>query len=142
MDFVAGSILTFFLFFFTVRMIQSNKTINDPIPTIRYSQSHLHSIVSPLLPLIPKQQKQKNSQSMELDKKRNIKVIIVDNLAYWIKDNKFYVADMDGADVDGSTSRIVDTMGMDKIQLDKMLFIMDQLREGKDVSDDSGDSGY
>jgi hypothetical protein len=33
----------------------------------------------------------------------------------------------------------VDTMGMDKVQLDKMLFIMDKLREG--INDDSRGSG-
>jgi hypothetical protein len=41
--------------------------------------------------------------------------------------------------VDKETTRRVDTMGMDKVELDKMLFIMDQLRDGK--INDSGSSG-
>ena len=139
MEFIAGSILTFCLVFLTVRIISQDKTINDSVPRIKYSQSHLHSIVSPLLPLIPKQERVKKTQAYELNQKKNIRVIIVDNLAYWIKDNRFYVADMDGMDVDGTTTREVDTIHMDKVQLDKMLFIMDQLREGK--ANDSGGAG-
>lgn len=61
------------------------------------------------------------------------------NKAYWIKDNAFYEADLDGKNIDKESARIVDTMQMDKVQLDKMLFIMDQLRDGK--SDDSGNPG-
>jgi len=60
----------------------------------------------------------------------------MDNNAYWIKDNVFYMADMssDGM-VDKDTTRIVDTMAMNKVQLDKMMFIIDRLRE------DTYDSG-
>ena len=42
--------------------------------------------------------------------------------------------------VDKDTTSVVDTMGMNKVQLDKMLFIIDQLRDGK--QHDSGSSGY
>ena len=80
----------------------------------------------------------KTSQSSELEAKTNIRVIIVDGQAYWIKDNSFFVADLEGKNVDGSTARVVDTIHMDKVQLDKMLFIMDKLREG--IEDDSRSS--
>jgi hypothetical protein len=45
---------------------------------------------------------------------------------------------MNGTEIDGANATLVDTMGMDKVQLDKMLFIMDQLRDGN--KNDSGDS--
>jgi hypothetical protein len=45
---------------------------------------------------------------------------------------------MHGTEIDWANATLVDTMGMDKVQLDKMLFIMDQLRDGK--QNDSGDS--
>ena len=44
---------------------------------------------------------------------------------------------MDGNDIDNESARLVDTMSMNKVQLDKMLFIMDQLKEG-DSNDSSG----
>ena len=51
----------------------------------------------------------------------------------------FYMADIFQNDIQKDTARVVDTIGMDKVQLDKMLFIMDQLREGK--NNDSGSTG-
>jgi len=138
MEYFLGSIITFLLVFFTTKIISLNNFNND-ILTVRYSQSHIHSIVSPILPPMEALKAPKTSQSSELEAKTNIRVIIVDGQAYWIKDNSFFVADLEGHNVDGSTARIVDTMNMDKVQLDKMLFIMDKLRDGK--SHDSGSAG-
>ena len=65
----------------------------------------------------------------------------MDNQAYWIKDNVFYTADMAmNGNVDKDTTRTVDTMTMNKVQLDKMMFIIDRLRE--EAFDDRGGTGY
>jgi hypothetical protein len=138
MEYFLGSVITFALVFFTTKIISLNSFSNDRL-VVRYSQSHIHSIVSPVLPPQEVLKAPRKSQSMELEAKTNIKVIIVDGQAYWIKDNSFFVADLEGKNVNGSTARIVDTIHMDKVQLDKMLFIMDKLRDGK--SHDSGSAG-
>lgn len=83
---------------------------------------------------------EKKSQSKIHEEKTNIKVIIMDEQAYWIKDNIFYTANMSGNNVDKDTTRRVDTMTMNKVQLDKMIFIIDCLRE--EASDDSGGTRY
>lgn len=75
------------------------------------------------------------TQSKNHYDKTNVKVIIVDNNAYWIKDNIFYKAPLVDQLIDKESAEQVDTINMDKVQLDKMLFIMDKLREG--ISDDS-----
>jgi hypothetical protein len=67
--------------------------------------------------------------------KNNVKVIILDNQAYWIKDNIFYKAPLNGQSIDKESAEQVDTIHMDKVQLEQMLFIMDKLREG--INDDS-----
>ena len=122
----------------TTRLIAYNKVDNKKdIP--RYSQSHIHMLILPLLPEIRKYKKKMITQSSKHEERTNIKVVIVDNKAYFIKNGTFYCADMHGTEIDGATATSVDTMAMDKVQLDKMLFIMDQLRDGK--KDDSGDSG-
>lgn len=77
----------------------------------------------------------RKSQSKNHDKETNVRVIIVDGQAYWIKDNIFYNAPLINDLVDKESAQRVDTTHMDKVQLDKMLFILDKLREG--VSDDS-----
>lgn len=72
------------------------------------------------------------TQSRKHHDEINIKVIIVDDNAYWIKDNIFYTAPMLNEHVDSDYVEQVDTMNMDKVQLEQMLFIMDKLREGID----------
>jgi uncharacterized membrane protein YhiD involved in acid resistance len=78
------------------------------------------------------------TQSKLHHEKTNIKVIILDNDAYWIKDNIFYKAPLVNELINKDEAEQVDTIHMDKVQLDKMLFIMDKLREG--IEDDSRSS--
>jgi len=59
--------------------------------------------------------------------------------AYWIKDNTVYSADiLDGIIQEDSTKK-VDIMSMDKVQLDEMIYIIDMLTEG--ASNENGSSG-
>ena len=71
--------------------------------------------------------------------KTNVKVIILDQQAYWIKDNIFYKAPLVNQLIDKDSAEQVDTSDMNKVQLDQMLFILDKLREG--INDDSRGSG-
>ena len=80
-----------------------------------------------------------NTQSKKHFDRTNVKVIIVDNQAYWIKDNIFYKAPLIDQLIDKDSAEQVDTSDMDKVQLDQMLFILDKLREG--INDDSRGSG-
>lgn len=138
MEYFVGFLSALFLVYLLFKLqIKSHVILKNKIKSVRYSQSHIHVLVSPLLPKTKNFKKIVKSQSLLHESRFSIKVIIMDNKAYWIKDNIFYVADMilDGT-VDKETTRRVDTMGMDKVQLDKMMFIVDKLREG--VLDDSG----
>lgn len=82
--------------------------------------------------------KVKTQSNLHYDK-TNIKVIIFDNDAYWIKDNIFYKAPLVDELINKEAAEQVDTIHMDKVQLDKMLFILDKLREG--ISNDSRGAG-
>jgi hypothetical protein len=79
------------------------------------------------------------SQSKNHYDNTNTKVIIFDNDAYWIKHNIFYKAPLVDQLINKDAAEQVDTISMDKVQLGKMLFIMDKLREG--INDDSRGSG-
>ena len=81
----------------------------------------------------------RKSQSKIRQEKENVRVIIVENEAYWIKDNGFYTAPMVDNLISKDSAIQVDTSTMDKVQLDKMLFILDKLREG--ISNDSRGAG-
>ena len=137
MEYFLGSFVTLVAMFITTRLIPSRnfKVKENPF---RYSQSHIHTLILPLIPLQKSHKKKMPTQSSKHEEKSNIKVIIFDDKAYFVKDATFYCAEMHGTEIDGANATVVDTIGMDKVQLDKMLFIMDQLRDGK--KNDSGDS--
>jgi hypothetical protein len=60
------------------------------------------------------------------------RVVFLENQAYWIKNNTLFVADMEEGFVDEQTTREVDTMGMDRVQLEKVIHIVEALTEGKE----------
>jgi hypothetical protein len=136
-EYIVGACLG--ILFMIVNNYRMQKTFKEKPSTFKYSQSHIYEIVRPLLPLFPEKHKNKNTQSYKYEEKFNVKVIIIANNAYWIKDNVFYTAKIDDDGIDKDSTTVVDIMGMDRVELDKMLFIMDQLRDGE--SDDSGNSG-
>ena len=72
------------------------------------------------------------TQATEHHEKNLVRIIFVEGQAYWIKSNVFYTADLNEMGlVDLDSTRAVDTMTMDKVQLDKMSFIVEKLTEGK-----------
>jgi len=96
---------------------------------ITNSQSHTYALVKPFLTKPAIEKIEKKSQSLNHHNNHNITAIIVDENAYWIKDNSVYVADMINENIDSNTKRVVDMMSMDGVELDKMLFIVDKLTD-------------
>jgi hypothetical protein len=102
---------------------------------IVYSQSDIHQIVKNFLPKdlfeIPKPL----SQAGKHRRNNTVRVLIIEDNAYWVHDNMFYMADTVEGLVNPETVRPVDTNNMSNRDIDKMLFILDSLRNGN--SDDS-----
>jgi hypothetical protein len=145
MEYLVGFFSSFILIYFVAKVSKIMGHLNNqPIRTIKKRQSDIHAIVYPLLQVyhasVGSNRPRKKTQSMVHEEKNSIKVIIMDNNAYWIKDNVFYTAEIsiDG-NVNKDTTRVVDIMTMNRVQLDKMLFIVDKLREG--IANDSGGKG-
>lgn len=138
MEYFIGSFTTMLLLYFVGRVRSSIETKSE-LFNVHFSQSNMHEIVKPLLPPALFEKKKPETQSLKHERKTNVKVIIVEGHAYWVKDNIFYMADMDQDLIDRETTRVVDTMGMNKVELDKMLFIMDRLMEGE--GDDRSGTG-
>lgn len=138
MEYILGFVVGLSIFYFFMnKNIEANHFHN--FAKIKYSQSHILSIIKDAKIYEPPKPKKKNTQSKEHYKKTNIKVIIIDDSAYWIKDNLFYTAKMIDGIVDKNTTSTVDIMSMDKVELEKMMFIIDKLREEEDY--DSRSSG-
>jgi hypothetical protein len=140
MEYFLGSLLTILTLIFAARLF-SKDVDKYRVSPISYTQSYTHDLISPLLPPggLTGPYKPLVSQAQKHNDKTNIRVLFVDDKAYWIKDNKFFVAETEDGMVINDTSVGVDTMAMDSVELEKMVFIVDKLTEG--INNDRGDSG-
>ena len=118
----------------------SNKKRIAFLKKIKYRQSDIHEMIKNV---IPKQRFDKPkfiTQSQKHVQKNMLRVVIEKNKAYWILNNVFYTADAIDGRVDENTARPLDVENMSKVELDKMLSILDDLKQGVGP-DDSGSTG-
>ena len=100
-----------------------------------YTQSDIHSIVKHFIPKDLFDEPKRHSQARKHLKNNSVRVLMVEDHAYWVHNNMFYVADLADGLVNPETVRPVDTNNMSNRDIDKMLFILDSLKNGN--SDDS-----
>lgn len=105
---------------------------------ILYSQSHIHLMIKDFIPREIFDEPEIFSQAKKHIEKNTIKVIFVDNKAYWVSNNVFYNAEAVNGTVDVSTAEPIDIVNMSKNEVEKMLKILDSLKIGD--SDDRGNS--
>lgn len=74
-------------------------------------------------------------------KSNMVRIAILDGTAYWISNNSVMMASIDeNGFVDKESAKPIDTMGMDRVELDKLSFIVERLTEGN--NDDSGNTRH
>jgi hypothetical protein len=137
MEYFLGSIITLSMIY-VLNKIYARKTSNMVNHKMVYRQSHIFDTVKVgflIETLIDKSKKDLlNTQSTNHHDSLFVRIIFLDNNAYWIKDNTFYTAKMIDNKIDSDSTEIVDMMAIDKVQLEKMIFIVDKLNEG--INDD------
>jgi hypothetical protein len=136
MEYFLGSIITLLVIFFT--KIYLSKTPKTKIKPIRYSQTRALELSINIIQQAVAPKETVNTQSTVHHSKNTLKILVIGRFAYWIKDNSFYMADIVDEDIDHDTTREVDIMTMDTVQLEKMIYIVEQLREG--MPNDNRDS--
>jgi hypothetical protein len=106
-----------------------------------FSQSRVNELMKPLVImghfLKSIESNKVETQSKKHYAKQHVKVIISETEAYWIANNKFYTADVLDNSIVQETTREVDTMAMDDVQLKKIIEVVDMLGD----KNDSGNSG-
>jgi hypothetical protein len=130
MEFFIGTIVTLFGLYFFRKGI--TPIINKPSVKIRYNQSMVNELTKGMIkidtPMFPKM---KNTQSYAYEKKNTTRIIYLDNQAWGIESGLLTVANIDEeGQIDYNSKKGVDTYTMDKIQLDKTIFIVEKLTEG------------
>jgi hypothetical protein len=111
------------------RMIFLNKN--------KYRQSSIFEMVKDV---VPKQRFDKPkiiTQSQKHIQKNMLRVVITDGSAYWILNNVFYTANAINGRVDEETIKPLDIENMPTKELDKMLSILDDLKQGVGPNDSS-----
>jgi hypothetical protein len=104
----------------------------------------MHNILKYFFSLNEKEKAKPLSQFHKRLEEGMLKVIVVGNEAYWVVDNVFYVADAFENQVDPETARPVNVENMSKPDMEKMLFILDSLKDGEVENDrsSSGNEGF
>jgi len=111
------------------RMIFLNKN--------KYRQSSIYEMVKDV---VPKQRFDKPkviTQSQRHIQKNMLRVVIAEGSAYWILNNVFYTANAINGRVDEETIQPLDIENMPTKELDKMLSILDDLKQGVGPNDSS-----
>jgi hypothetical protein len=140
MEYVLGSVLTLVIVATANRLI-TKQLKNEKRTVVRYSQSHIYSVVAPMMFGFNSSIPRRSSQSYNYQEEAYIRVVIVEGKAYWIKENTFYTAEVVDGMVNKESTKEVDTMSMSEVELKKMLVIVETLREGgNDASSGTGKS--
>ena len=124
---------------FSVILIVMNRKRKKSFNKILYRQSDMHNILKDFFFKDIFDDKVVTSQSKIWREKQTTKVVILDKKAYWISNNIFYVGEAVDGKVKPETGQPLDTSNMSKREIDKMLFILDNLKNGK--LNDSGSAG-
>jgi hypothetical protein len=126
MEYLAGSIVTLITMVIVSRMVRKTQSTIKSV-SVDFSQSRQYELVKDYLPVINKEIK---TQSSKHYKAQWSKVVFSGPLAYWIEDNNVYSAEHNELGILPETKKIVDMMTIDKVELDKMILIIDKLTEG------------
>lgn len=140
MDFLIGAVVaTLVIFFIKNKMTHHDKITKFSIPTIsqsrRFNMLKAGYLMMNVLEFKPKLE----TQATKHRESTYIKIAFLDDKAYWINSNVFYTANLVNGEIDKESTKMVDTMTMDKVELEKIIFIVEQLTEGS--KNDSSDSG-
>lgn len=133
MDYLIGSIVTAALFTLGLKLF--NRVIPKKIKMkVSYSQSYVYNVIGPVVKILA-MSKKLETQASKYQDSLYVRVVLADNKAYWISNNVFYVADEEDGFIDKDSAKPVDTISMDKVQLEKMIFIVETLTEGAENED-------
>jgi hypothetical protein len=114
---------------------------------IQKTQSYSYDIIRPVVPILQMLQSFKNeklvTQSAKHSEKNTITVLQLGDAVYWIAKNSLYTASYSNGQINEESTKVVDTMALDAVQLEKIIYIVDTLtRESSNDSSNSGDKEF
>jgi hypothetical protein len=137
MEYFVGFLVSLLSLFVFNKILKTTTNVKISIPTLTQTRKvellkkYLLSIVAP--------EEQTETQSRKHLKKNSMKAFFWEDNVYWIEDGFLITAKIVNNQIDNNTKKKVDTHSLNKVELDKMIFIVDKLTEGR--KNDSSDSG-
>lgn len=135
MEYLLGALVTLFSVIILNRLF-SKQIKKSAKMTLPVSQSYLHKFLSSYG--TDSNKANLETQSAKFVRDQHVKVMIVEDEAYWIYNNQLYVARYENGEVNNLSAEKVDTISMNSVQLEKTMFIVEKLTEGKNDSSSSG----
>jgi len=138
MEYALIVVLSFILSFLIIIFISSKRKISRH--KVMHRQSDTHAFLKEFFSRETKQL-EKSTQSQKRRQQNSTKVIVTEeDKAYWVIDNIFYTTNVINGVPDLDNAVPIDTSDMSQNELDKMLFILDNLDRGdKNERGSSGD---
>lgn len=131
MEYFLGSLITLLCIIFLNMKINKNVSLRLSAPL--FSQSRKFDLIK-----IYFIKKPNDTQSLNDRKKFSHRALVYGNAAYWIEDGYLVAADLVNGQIDRDSKKKVDTHSLNKVELDRVIFIVEKLTEGDD--NDSGNS--
>jgi hypothetical protein len=139
MEYFLGSIFTLIAVYVIAAVIRRSRKEYSSL-RIKYSQSQIHELMVDIAPLEVVFSVTKITQSSKHYNQMFTYIVVAEDKAYWITEGIFYEADvMEDGSVSRDSARQVDTMSMNKVELEKIMFIVEELAKGN--NNDNWNSG-
>lgn len=136
MEYFAGSLVTLVTMYIVAKLINHPKNNVKSVKT-DFSQTRQYELTADFMPM--PQPKPVPSQSRKHNQSQYTRIFFIGDDAYWIEDNRVYTAKFVDGMIDQENKKTVDMTTIDKVELEKMIFVVERLTEG--LSNDSGNSG-
>lgn len=139
MEYFLGSLTTLIILIVVARNLSKQRALTfSSFP--KYTQSYNYELLKPFFDIGEGSLHQhRATQSINYFDSKHIKVVVMDDYAYWISGNKLWCAEFNENGVDENSTKEVDTIGMNRVELNKMITVVDKLTEGK--QNDGGSPG-
>jgi hypothetical protein len=137
MEYLLGSLVTILTIVLVRMWIHPDRL--PYVNPIKHRQSHIYEISKDFLGYYVPPFKELNTQAYNYFKENSLRVLMVNDKAYWIQNNNLLVSDVIDGEIADETTKKVDTMSLDKVQLEEIAFVVEKLTEG--MKNDGGNSG-
>lgn len=132
MEYLLGAVIGISSVFLIAKYF--SKIWQQPVSKVRYSQSHVFTIVGAISSQLGIRE-ELSTQSTKFFDSKHQRILFFKGRAYWIRDNSVYSANLVNGIVDENSTKVLDIMAMDKVELTDMMFIIDKLNEGRSTDD-------